>query len=491
MESKSTIDRTIFLQQDYEASMGADWPSYDDFKNGCEIPSSILAELEEMYVQTKTIYNSSDYNSEPDYKNLTDREKFLLTKSKYFCILPWIHLSSSPDGSTLPCCYADYKHPVGNLRKNTFNEIWNQGPYKLIRKNMLEEVPCKECNTCYAAEKYGIYSKRKESNKWYGHHIKEVQKTKEDGFTDNFKITYLDIRFSNLCNFKCRTCGPGFSSNWYHDYIKLHNKKPKSIARPDEDLHMINVPIDNEDFLFDQIEPHIPYFEEIYFAGGEPLIMKEHYRLLDKLIEYNKTDIRLIYNTNFSELRYKDKHVFDYWEMFKSVRVGASLDGSDLRAEYIRKGADWNETVENRRSMIEKVPNVEFWITSTVSAMNVLHILDFHKQMVDEQMISAAEKLTVSTCLWPEHYRPNIFPRDFKNKVIVPAYEKHIEWLQSHDGLGECTNKFINLLNFIKTDSENSLYSKFLNETSNLDEIRNENFWEIFPEFHSLNNNGL
>jgi len=469
------------LQKDYyEQLMGSDWPEYNDYLNDTFITNqSIKQEIEDL----EKIRGVG--------KNFNDDEIYKLTKSKVFCMLPWLHLSSNPDGSTLPCCYADYKYPVGNARINTFKEIWNQEPYKLIRKNMLQDKPCKECTTCYEAEKNGFFSKREQSNKWFGHHIKEVNDTNNDGSTNNFKIRYLDIRFSNLCNFRCRTCGPGFSSNWYHDYIKLYNKIPKSKTRPDEDLPMINFSIDDEDLLFDQIETHIPYLEEIYFAGGEPLIMKEHYRLLEKLIKCNKKNIRLVYNTNFSELHYKDKHVFDYWKEFSNIRVGASLDASGKKAEYIRKGTEWTQVLENRRLMLKETPHVEFWVTSTISAMNVLHILDFHKQIVEEHLIPEPGKMTWNICLWPEYYRPNIFNKDFKNKVIIPQYEKHIEWLAPLDSHGECTDRFVSLLNFIKTDSDATLYKRFLNEVNKLDEIRDENFWKVFPEFNSLNNNGL
>ena len=455
------IDRNFLSREDYEALMGRDWPSFNDFKNGCEIPMATKVELE-------NIFKASTLD-----ENLSEREKFLLTQSKHFCMLPWIHLHSSPTGKILPCCYASPKHPVGNSKENTFKEIWNNDSYKSIRKNMLQDKWCQECDICYEAERFGIVSKRNESNKYYRHYINEVMETNEDGSTNNFKIRYLDIRFSNLCNFKCRTCGPEFSSNWYQDYTKLNKQKNETT---------IHVPIDDEDILFEQLEPHIPYLEEIYFAGGEPLIMKEHYRLLDKLVEYGKTDVRLLYNTNFSEMHYKDKYAFDYWPMFKDVRVHASLDASGTKAEYIRKGTNWDQTINNRKLMIQKTPNVKFWITPTISAMNVLHVLDFHKQMVDQQIITSAEKVLVHICLYPEHFRPNIFPKDFKDSVIIPAYEKHIEWLKLHDSYGECTKKFINLLNFIRTDPDPTLYNKFLNTTNKIDSIRNENFWETFPE---------
>jgi sulfatase maturation enzyme AslB (radical SAM superfamily) len=202
----------------------------------------------------------------------------------------------------------------------------------------------------------------------------------------------------------------------------------------------------DEDAMLAQMLPHIPHLEQVYFAGGEPLIMKEHYFMLEKLIEYNKSDIRIQYNTNFSELRYKDKHVFDYWKHFKNVSVGASLDASGKRAELMRKGTNWEQTLLNRRRMIEEVPHVDFYINATVSAMNVLHVLDFHKEWTELGLIQAKD-WNINICQSPDWYRIDIFPEKFKNEVIIPAYEKHLEWLEPQDPLQRATSGYKSLIN--------------------------------------------
>jgi sulfatase maturation enzyme AslB (radical SAM superfamily) len=241
----------------------------------------------------------------------------------------------------------------------------------------------------------------------------------------------------------------------------------------------------DEDAMLEQMLPHIPYLEQVYFAGGEPLIMKEHYFMLEKLIEHGKTDIRLQYNTNFSELRFKDKHVFDYWRHFKNVSVGASLDASDERAELMRRGTNWSQTLLNRKRMLEEVPHVDFYISATISAMNVLHVLDFHKQWTDLGLIQAKD-FNVNICQSPDWYRIDILPEDFKNNVVIPAYEKHIDWLEPQDKLQRATNGFKSALNFIKANSRSNLLPKFREEIKKIDEIRNENFWHTFSELITL-----
>jgi organic radical activating enzyme len=361
-------------------------------------------------------------------------------------------------------------------------EVWNQTPYRNLRKNMVTETKSKECTKCYEQEQNGFFSMRNDANRNYGHHIEEIAQTQEDGTHPEFKIRYWDVRFSNLCNFRCRSCGPIFSSNWYQDHVKMYGKKPDVLGR---DMAVIEYTTGNEDDMIAQMMPHVPHLEQVYFAGGEPLIMKEHYLLLEKLIDAGKTDVRIQYNTNFSELAFKDKHVFEYWKHFKNVSVGASLDASGARAELMRKGTDWAQAVDNRRRMIAEVPHVDFYISATVSSMNVLHVLDFHREWTDMGLIKAKD-FNVNICQSPEWYRIDIFPEEFKHDVIVPAYEQHIEWLTPQDNLKRATNGFRSTLKFMNSTDQSHLWPRFVEECAKLDTVRREDFWATFPELSSL-----
>ena len=417
-----------------------------------------------------------------DKEELTDEQWQRLTESKTFCMLPWMHMHAFPDGRAYPCCLADYWHPVGDLRKNTMAEVWNQTGYRTIRINMLQDKPSVQCTKCYEQEKNGFFSMRNDANRNYGHHIAEVEQTLEDGTHPEFKIRYWDVRFSNLCNFSCRTCGPIFSSNWYNDHIKLYDRKPDVLGR---DMARVEYTTGNEDDMIKQMLPHIPYLEQVYFAGGEPLIMKEHYFMLEQLIEHKKTDVRIQYNTNFSELRYKDKHVFEYWRNFANVSVGASLDASGARAELMRKGTDWKQTLENRQRMKQEAAHVDFYISATVSAMNVLHVLDFHREWTELGLIEAKD-FNINICQSPEWYRIDILPDKFKQEVVIPAYKQHIEWLEPQDKLQRATTGYKSLLNLLTAQDASHLLPRFREEIAKLDTIRNENFWKVFPELNEL-----
>lgn len=416
-------------------------------------------------------YNSSDLVS-MSMDELTEREHFLLTESKTFCIYPWIHLHASPDGKAYPCCLADYNAgPVGNCHTQSLKEIWHDKPMNQLRDNMLNERQSDACNRCYELEKSGFFSQRQSCNKHHGHHIKKLD-------TTPFEMAYWDIRFSNLCNLKCRSCGHIFSSQWFGDQVKLagpewgKNRKPLMIAgRTEADL-------------VDQLLEHVDHVEQIYFAGGEPLMMEEHYIILDELERRGRFDVKLIYNTNFTQVKLKNRSVFDYWRKFKSVSVGASLDDFGLRAEYIRKGTRWEEVEENRREMQRICPSVDFYVSPTLSIMNAWHLPDFHRYMVECGFIKVQD-LHVNNLLDPSHYRIDIAPLEYK-KILTEKYQQHIEWLRDKDPLNRATVGFEAAITFMNAADNSHLIPKFWEKTNQLDEIRNENILDVIPELAIL-----
>lgn len=428
------------------------------------------------------IQTVSEYNSvvplKVELSTLTDRQQYLLTESKTFCMYPWIHLHSYPTGAAYPCCYSEMKNTIGDCRKNTLEEIWNDEPLRIIRQDMLTDTPVDACVRCYEQEKSGFFSGRLSANKHHGHHIGRVDQTLADGTVDQFEMTYWDIRFSNLCNLSCRSCGHIFSSSWYKDQTQLAGPDWAKQNKP------LNYAGRFATDLYEQLLEHIDYVEQIYFAGGEPLMMEEHYLILEELERRGRFDVRLIYNTNFTQTRLKDRTVFDYWRKFKSVSVGASLDDMGPRAEYIRKGTDWETVEQNRRTMMEICPNVDFYISPTLSIMNAMHITKFHRYMVEQGFIRAQD-INVNLLQDPAYYRIDIATPEYK-KQICDDFEKHLEWLRPLDPLRRATVGFESAINFINSTDNSALISKFWEKTRTLDNIRNENILDIIPELQAL-----
>ena len=418
---------------------------------------------------TQYRYNSTDLVRSTV---LTERERFLLEDSKTFCIYPWIHLHAYPNGKAYPCCHAEMKPGVvGNCRTNTLEEIWHDLPMKQLRADMLSETPHAACARCYEQEESGFFSGRRSANKHHGHHVKKLD-------ANPFEMTYWDIRFSNLCNLKCRSCGHIFSSQWYQDQVKLAGPEWK------EQNTVLNYAGRTETDMWTQLEPHLDYVEQIYFAGGEPLLMEEHYRILEELVRRGRFDVRLIYNTNFTHTDLKGRSVLEYWRQFDSVAVGASLDGMGHPAEYIRKGTRWYDVVQNRHQMIATCPDVDFYISPTLSIMNAWHLPDFHREWVAAGLIRAQD-LNVNILQDPAHYRIDIAPAEYKQRLEA-KYLKHLDWMSDRDPLQRATQGFRSAITFMNTTDNTQLIDLFWRKTHELDEIRNESWQNALPELVAL-----
>ena len=416
-------------------------------------------------------------------ENVSEREQFLLSDSKTFCMYPWVHLHAFPTGEAFPCCMAEpatktqANGQIGNCREQTLEEIWNSPEQRKIRVDMLSETKHNACTRCYEKEESGFFSGRQSANKHHGHLIERVLETKDDGTYETFEMAYWDIRFSNLCNLSCRSCGHIFSSSWYKDQVTLAGPEWGKANKP------IVYAGQHKTDMIEQLMEHIDYVEQIYFAGGQPLVMEEHYIILEELVKRGKTNTRLIYNTNFTNMKLKDKHVFEYWAKFDGVSVGASLDAMGKHAEIIRKGTKWEVVEENRRKMMEMCPKVDFYVSPTLSIMNALHIPEFHKDWVEKGLIKHQD-LNVNILLDPEYYRIDIAPQEYKDKIIA-CYQSHLEWLRPHDRLNRATVGFESAINFLRNDKTH-LIPKFWEKTDRLDSMRTEKMLDVIPELEGL-----
>ena len=409
---------------------------------------------------------------------LSEREQFLLAESKVFCMYPWIHIHAYPTGEAYPCCHAEYHGKIGNCKTQTLEQIWNSSEMKTLRHDMLNERENSTCRRCYEQEASGFFSGRQSSNKHHGHQISKVANTHNDGHVDKFELTYWDIRFSNLCNLRCRSCGHIFSTQWYQDQVKIAGPAWKQKNK------VLNYAGRTETDIWEQLEPHLDYVDQIYFAGGEPLLMEEHYQILDELVRRGRFDVRLIYNTNFTHTDLKGKSVFEYWKQFQSVAIGASLDDSGARGEYIRKGTDWAVVEQNRRDMMRICPEVDFYISPTLSIMNAWHLPDFHREWVEKGLMRAQD-LNVNILQDPVHYRIDIAPPEYKQK-IQQKYEQHLEWLRSQDHLRRATVGFESAIKFMNATDNTKLIPQFWFKTDQLDAIRDENILDVIPELAAL-----
>jgi hypothetical protein len=421
-------------------------------------------------------------------------KKELLTENKAFCILPWIHMHIWPNGNAMPCCIADSDKPFGNVKNTSIKEVQNSEEYKDLRLAMLNGEKRDVCKRCYELEdSTSTWTLRRNHNQWFGDkHFDLVEKTNADGSIDEFRMAYLDIRFSNICNMKCRSCGPELSSQHAKEFKDLYGDH--ELARILKNDGKIVVNIAKENNFWDDLQQYLPNVEEVYWAGGEALITDEHYKILDYWIKNNKRDVRLRYTTNFSNFKYKQKSLFDYWKEFDDIQVSGSLDCNGARAEYSRHGTDWPQIERNRLEMIEKVPHVYFELTPTISMYNVWNWPDFHMDWVERGLVDI-ENCRLNILTNPQFMRIDIIPNaikiELRSKYIdykAWAFDKIKDRAETrpevvHDVIGKI-DSVIEFLNPGKLDKEN--LQEFVNNNHKLDVYRKEDFWSVYPEMHWL-----
>lgn len=388
-----------------------------------------------------------------------------------FCILPWLHAHVLPNGDVLPCCaVAVGSLSLGNVRQRPLEEIWNAAGFREIRRKMLAGESVSACQVCYSAEKSGGTSLRTKSNQDFSHHASLAGRTASDGSVPDFKLRYYDVRFSNLCNLKCRMCCPELSSSIASDQAAHLGQ-----ARP----RPLDVYDDKETFLRD-FRPHVPFLEEVYFAGGEPLLIDAHYWALEELVRQGRTDLRLRYTTNFTVLGKASWWAPEFWKHFKHIELGASLDGQAARGEYIREGLDWQKVLQNREIVREQAPHADFRLAITVGAMNLLHVPEFIRWALDTEF-TGPQGFFTNNLLFPEYYSAQVLPEAVKRRARV-LYAELIEELGQRGVPEWIRMNLLGVIGQMDQADHSHLLAEFQQQTRSFDARFKKDFARTFPE---------
>jgi len=283
-------------------------------------------------------------------------------KPETLCMAPWTHTYLSPQTERRMCCasrepaqnfeqYIDTKSGTGRYIPVTLEEHWNSPHMQSVRRRMMAGETLPECEVCndrlLNTDVYRTYF-------WhlFKHKYDDViGKTDLNGRTSMLPVSW-DYRFSNLCNFKCRTCGDMLSSSWeteqrQHQMIDWTNDK-NTWMQPDvrrEISQFQDTQIEEE--FSSAVEQH--RVEEIYWVGGEPLMYEQHWRYMKRIIELGDgKNVYARYNTNLSRVRYGGVDLFD--DILAHIRdwqICASLDGTEQIGEYVRTGLDYEQFCRN------------------------------------------------------------------------------------------------------------------------------------------------
>ena len=436
------------------------------------------------------------------------RQKFFNSDS--YCAMPFVGVNVTSGGNMRYCCFAeDLLQEDGfdlAISQDTLKGAWNSHTMKETRRKMIagEEVP--GCSRCVKEEDFTSYGPRVSMTSEWINKIGRAGLTKllQEAKANDFKLlenpVYLDLRLGNLCNLKCRMCGPTDSHSWYedwlqvyggdgfqdtHGYVKLEKNSKGRLDTNDYNWF-------ESDKFWNHIESNIPNMQHVYMAGGEPLMIERHYDFLQKCVDMGQAKKMTIeYNTNMTNLQ---SRVLDLWKHFKTVRVGASVDGMGKVVEYQRHPAKWPIILRNLQTVDSLDKNVQAWLACTVTTLNVFHIPEFIKWKIMEsnfKKINSSKKLpvlTIHVAHSPASSCIKILPPEMK-KLVREKYDAFKDWVISEkldpDIEAAAIQIINNIVQFMMSEDRSEKWNWFIEYTKQLDKLRDQTIVDIVPEYES------
>jgi len=317
-----------------------------------------------------------------------------------YCPLPFNHLYVAESGEVRPCCISRSFTSKPNVNTNTVDEIYNSPEFIQLREDLLSNKKPTICSSCWNLEASGVESLRERSVKNFG--VPSI------ALYSDLKFEYLDLRFSNICNLKCIMCTP-------HNSHLLNDGKIIKLK---------------EGFL-DELVPLLSNLKEVYFAGGEPLIMEEHYKLLEYIID-NNLNVAVKYNTNLQILEQGKYKVLDLWSKLNIPPfVSVSCDGLYEFGEKIRINFNTDKFLKNIYKL--KQSGVDYMISYTVGSYNIFNIPAFIDQVQKLNLVSSLEQVHFSNIvMYPKKFNIknlNLNEKKEAEKTLIPinSHKKQME----------------------------------------------------------------
>ncbi len=391
--------------------------------------------------------------------------------SNTFCPLLFQHLATHPHGGVTHCCIADHRQALSssrtdnkyfNLNVDTVHDTMNSDTFKQARLQVLEGKKPKACMRCFSEEAKGMTSKRLEEIKNYPEYTQDVAQLATDaqGYIQDVQLEFVELRLGNTCNVACRTCNPASSSKWRNDYDKLQNSLSFKLTDYNT-MQGFRWP-EREEFWEDLLK-HCDNVKTFYINGGEPMLIKQHFKFLERLVELGKTDIKLWYNINMTLMNEK---VIELWRKFDHVKVSCSIDDLGKRNEYIRYPTKWDDVMKNFLRL--KQEDFELDVTQTVSFMNYSTLGDFYDFFHREHGVWVHHNYVYD----PAILSPAVLPKEIRDLVHTKLHNSFPEYK-----VNELTNMF-------GGPDRPEKWKHALEYTLRLDKIRGHNIQDFLEEFN-------
>ena len=353
-----------------------------------------------------------------------------------FCLAPWIHTYNGTLGERRVCCISSLELGKGS----TLSESWNCEDIKTLRKQMLRGEKIESCNLCNSQPYEHSYKYHFNGN--YPFVLDEIIKnTSEDGTYTGQPITF-DYR-NDLCNLKCRICGSSASSSIRAEFTKFGNyQKESELLSGEESRKLSENQLNEMLFLIENTD-----VKEIYWAGGEPLFNINHYKVLNRLIELGKTDVFLRYNTNFTNITFREFNFLDIIKHFDRVHFYFSQDGIGEIAEYLRYGQNFEKWNFNIKEILAiKKPNWEFYLHSVVTILTLLDVENILNYVLKFKEMN----LSFFKC-FSDEYKDILTPEFYPKEIIKEIINTKIEFIKNEYN----DERSLIAINFLKSILDN------------------------------------
>lgn len=413
----------------------------------------------------------------------------LTMQSKTFCMHPFTGLATREDGAIKICCRSQ---PIGWIQEQSLESAWNNTTMQEVRRQVLSSQRPEVCRPCFDLEDQGVESLRQR-------HINGVIPEARINLYPNtefkeimpFEFPTMEIKLNNLCNLKCRMCNPLDSTSWQDwDTVKPFYERENNYLIPtivklvDKPGQYIG-PFDDTENWWNSFEKLIPHFRRVEFAGGEPLMDPQHYKILDMLKPYAQ-NIEIKYATNGTTLGIgKSRTVHDYWPYFKSVAVNVSLDGIHNVYNYIRTNSNFSE-VEKNIQEIKKIPNVSRVVGAfTAQAANILQAAECIDYFLNELgIVFYSHRVS-----YPNVLSAQVLPQSLKDLAIerLQAVNQMLwtfDIINKHPILEKITKQQIqDNINYLQAKDQHHLWKDFIEFNTRLDQTRQQSLLDAIPEF--------
>lgn len=403
-----------------------------------------------------------------------------------FCAQFWTALDITPrEGFVRPCCVfklelENEKPPL--VSNSTFDEAINSETFIEWRRKILAGKTVAGCQHCYTKERDGSVSDRIVYNRAYeavyGKNPKEVF---VEPNPPKLRPLALSLHLGNMCNLKCRMCGPQASSSIASD--SLHRGWAVRGFKLSGEGNYKQSWLTNHQQLIDRISQVADSLVHLHVSGGEPLIMSNTRKLFEHLVEANNApNIHLYMPSNGTKI---DDKVLSLLSQFKTTNIRLSVDGYQLADEYIRYPSKWNEVMTNI-AKLRTLPNVRLSVGFTLSAYNI-----FEPVKVSRWAIAEGMRFEYGFVENPYFLNPAILP----SKILKGAASNIFAFLDEQD-LSETDfiknyslNQLKGIANYLKQLSHRHAqghltdeFYEFMAFTDELDRGREQRFSEACPE---------